>query len=103
MGRHYILDQNHEAVEADLMTWARWFQTANRTIEATDIGSVTVSTVFLGLDHGFGQSGLPILYETMIFGGPLDEYQRRYSSREAALAGHARAVAKVKAGDTDDS
>lgn len=103
MSRHYILDHNKEPIEADLMTWARWFETANRTVKATDIGEVRISTVFLGLDHSFSETGPPILYETMVFGGPLDEFQWRYSSREAALAGHARAVAKVEAGDTDDS
>jgi len=102
MGRHYILDQNSLPIEADFITWARWFETANRTLEKTEVGDVIISTVFLGLDHSFSETTHPILYETMIFGGPLDEFQWRYSNRESALLGHARAVAKVKAGDTDD-
>jgi hypothetical protein len=49
--------------------------------------------VFLGTDHNLGDYGdAPILYETMIFGGPLDQEQWRYASREEAVAGHATAV-----------
>jgi hypothetical protein len=58
-----------------------------------------VSTVFLGLDHQFG-SGPPVLWETMVFGPePWSEWQDRYTSRTDALAGHARVVAMIEAGD----
>lgn len=50
-----------------------------------------VSTVFLGIDHAFGD-GPPVLWETMIFGGPHNDYQERYTSYEDALAGHERAL-----------
>jgi hypothetical protein len=55
-----------------------------------------VSTVYLGVDHSFG-NGPPLLYETMVFGcGKHDKYQRRYSTQEEALAGHWETVAMVK-------
>ncbi len=47
---------------------------------------VLVSTVFLCVDHGL--IGTPILFETMIFGGQYDEYQRRYETYDEALNGH---------------
>ena len=50
-----------------------------------------VSTVFLGIDHSFGE-GPPILWETMIFDGPHDQFQERYTSKEEAIAGHERAM-----------
>lgn len=54
MIKHYILD-GKEPKEVDLMTWARWMETfENRRIVLDEIGPITVSTVFLGLDHGFG-------------------------------------------------
>lgn len=59
-------------------------------------GDVSVSTVWLGLDHGWSR-GQPLIFETMVFGGPLDEYQERYATLEAAEAGHERWVAKVRA------
>lgn len=68
---------------------------AHTTIVTTK-GTVTVSTVFLVLNHSFGE-GPPVLWESMAFGGPLDEDQRRYASREAAVAGHAEMVTIAKA------
>ena len=53
---------------------------------------VTVSTVFLGLDHNWG-GGPPMIFETMIFGGAHDEDQWRYSTRAEAEEGHKRALA----------
>ena len=47
-----------------------------------------VSTVFLGLDHNYSPFGPPVLWESLVFGGPLDGEMDRYSSRAQALAGH---------------
>ncbi len=92
MSDKYILDADGNPVpEPDLMTWAQWMQTAVRSIARDEIDGVTVSTVFLGLDHSFF-SGPPVLWETMIFGGPHNDYQRRYSTRDEALVGHCHAV-----------
>jgi hypothetical protein len=83
----------------DVLIWAQWFETADRQIARTDVGEVKVSTVFLGMDHGWGD-GAPVLWETMLFGGPEDQTLWRYSSRMEALAGHAEAVALVEAART---
>ncbi len=62
---------NGELIEADLFTWARWFEIDdNRRVAETFVGDVRISTVCLGLDHGFG--GQPEWFETMVFGGSLD-------------------------------
>jgi hypothetical protein len=88
---NYILNDAGDPVqELDILAWARWFQTADRTIARDELpGDVTVSTVFLGIDHNFG-GGRPLLFETMVFGGSLDQEQERYTTRQRALAGHAR-------------
>lgn len=54
-----------------------------------------VSTVWLGLDHSFG-NGPPLIFETMVFGGryPRDLDGERYATRDEALSGHARIVAR---------
>jgi hypothetical protein len=91
MSEHYVLE-GKEAKSVDLITWAKWFEAADRHVAKTDItDDIHVSTVFLGLDHSFGD-GPPLLYETMIFGGEHDEYQQRYSTWEQAEAGHEKAV-----------
>lgn len=83
-------------------------RTADRVLARTEVGWLTVSTVFLGLDHGL-YDGPPVLWETMIFGrGRLasfrgmpflarDSYdQRRYTSREDALLGHEEMVRNAR-------
>lgn len=57
-------------------------------------GDVRVSTVFLGLDHRFGD-GPPLLFETMAFVGHDDVGMERYSTWQEAEEGHARWVAKI--------
>jgi hypothetical protein len=51
-----------------------------------------VSTVWLGLDHGYpapwGNDERPVIFETMVFGGPLAGEMVRYTSREEAKFGH---------------
>lgn len=59
-----------------------------------------VSTVFMGIDMGFGflDGSPPILFETMIFGGPLDGHVDRYATLAAARLYHAWYVATLTAG-----
>lgn len=96
MSDKYILDENGIAVEEpNLMAWGRWMASSDRNIARVTLGDVLVSTVFLGLDHGWG--GPPVLFETMIFGGPHSDYQQRYTTRTEALMGHKRAFDRVRA------
>ena len=64
------------------------------------IGDVTVSTVFLGIDHSMvrpmDQEHEPILFETMIFGGEHHNYQQRYVTWDEAKAGHLEAVKLIE-------
>ena len=78
----------------NLHTWGRWFETADRRVARDERDGVVVSTVFLGLNHAFGPRR-PLLFETMIFGGPHDQDQARYSTWAEATAGHAVMCAKA--------
>jgi hypothetical protein len=70
------------------------------------VGEVTVSTVWLGMDHGFvvGQRFpddppyRPVIFETMVFGGEHDQAQMRYCTEEEAARGHAEAVEDLRMG-----
>lgn len=54
---------------------------AMRKVANTEFGSFCeVSTVFLSTDHNFRFVGPPVLWETMVFGGPWDEEQWRDTS-----------------------
>jgi len=54
-----------------------------------------ISTVFLGLDHNHKFQGPPVLFETMVFGGPLDQEQARYCTWAEAEIGHDEMKARV--------
>lgn len=97
MKQNYILDEKGNPVaEPDLMKWAQWFEKAERHVGNEQIGDSKISTVFLALDHAWN-GGPPVLWETMVFGGTLDQEQDRCSgSREQAEAMHARMVERVK-------
>ena len=93
----------------DVIEWALWYESAHQEciVGKTEIGPLTVSTVFLGLDNGWG--GKSLWFETMIFGArdhmvelapgrkrlfrtTLD-YQRRYETWGEAEIGHREACA----------
>lgn len=105
MSKWYILDNNHKAVSKPVLEAAKWMEdNPNRRQvgydELKDLNGddVRISTVFLGLDHGW-KSGTPVLWETMIFGGVNDQnYQERYTSYEDALEGHQNAINFIKKG-----
>ncbi len=113
MSDRYILTEDHRVVpEPDLLTWARWFEEADRHVAKDLVGPYRVSTVFLGLDHDFvaeffpGVSRSPLIFETMVFDDSREEssawfsrtfhpsfnFQRRYRSWDEAKAGHEYAV-----------
>lgn len=77
---------NRESIDE----WRSWWR-----IGDTEVGifsrTARISTVFLGLDHRYDRydgHGPPLVFETMIFGGPLDEEQARYATMDEAKEGH---------------
>lgn len=93
---HYILNEDGNPVAVGLEEWAEWFgeHKEERIMKQTRVFGIWVSTIFLGLNHNFFGNE-PLIFETMIFGGTLDQYQDRYSTKEQALRGHREAVWKV--------
>lgn len=99
MPGYYILDRNRLAVPCDLMTWARMIERrdGDRVIAQEYIGECYwVSTVFLGVNHNFGE-GDPLLFETMIFDlDRSDVWMERCGTWDEALDMHERAVAEAQ-------
>ena len=94
----YTIDENGKHQPATIDEYSAWDVGGKRQIARDELADgVTVSTVFLGLDHQFG-NGPPLLYETMIFGGPHDQWQDRYTSRKDAERGHRAAVRMAREG-----
>ena len=96
---HYILIHGKPKQEPDLVKWANWFETRDRLVDLTNVGALSVSTVFLGSDHNFSRLGQPILWETMVFPYADDENQehfRRYTSLADAKKGHWEIVDELR-------
>ena len=94
----YILDGHNPVVCDDLLMWARWFESHDRRIARTVIGPYTVSTVFIGIDHQWGD-GRPLLFETLVFANDdrvCDERMERYSTWDEAVAGHEAICAELE-------
>lgn len=92
----YILDGHRPVLCNDVNTWSKWFSAAKRTVESTMVESdVVVSTVFLGVDHSFGNGEPPLLFETMVFGGEENGLCERVDTWDNAVQMHKRIVAKL--------
>ena len=66
------------------------------TPSSSDSQAVEVSTVWLGINHNWTGSGRPIIFETMVFGGPIDQEMWRYATEQEAVAGHREVVRLVQ-------
>jgi len=82
----------------------RWLAESSkeRIVEQTDVAkNITVSTVFLVCDHNHSVPAdksfdrRPILFETMVFGGKMDGFQRQYRTYGEAKCGHFETLDKV--------
>lgn len=89
----------------DILDWARAFEVDSEkgvvkrsALKMRDGTPVLVSTVFLGINHRFGP-GKPLLFETLIFGGPHDQDMWRYSTWGEAEKGHDRVTARLRLED----
>lgn len=97
--RKYKLSGKVAVVCHDLFEWGTWYETADRKVARDDIEGIIVSTVFLGIDHGFSADpdSDPLLFESLVF-LPDDETgeMRRYFTWEEAEEGHSQIVDAIK-------
>lgn len=93
---YYILRGKKAFPCNDVIKWAEWFEKNQdkKIVAKTSVDNSSISTVFLGLNHRFGV-GRPLIFETMVFGGPLDGEMARYSTWKEAEAGHEAMIVKV--------
>jgi len=81
----------------DTLEWARLLedQEYRRVAETTLPDGKWVSTVWLGLNHNYGE-WRPLIFETMVFTskGSDDLDCERYATEDEAIAGHKQVVEK---------
>lgn len=94
----YRLDDNLEPVSCTSTEVE-----VGKTLKKSHVGDYYVSTVFLGFDHNFSGSGLPLLFETMVFrigqveiSDVWDNWQKRDVSWNEALEIHDAVVARLQ-------
>lgn len=101
----YGLDAHGESVPLEMdplgektapLAWAFDFDNPMRVVAQDYVGEALVSTVFLGIDHGFRDE--PLVWETAVFRGNRVSVLGRYATRTQAAAGHARALEVVQSG-----
>ena len=94
---YYYLLRGREIVPCvNLSKWGQAMARFDVQIADDHIDEVRVSTVFLGMDHNSECDGPPLLFETMIIGGLLDEFRMRCTTYEEAEVMHQIVLAMVK-------
>lgn len=102
----YKLNNDKSISRCDILEWSKQIEDPNlRKIAHDTINGIRISTVWLGLDHGYellhppGSEYKPVLFETMVFAHPdnmEDCYCDRYCTYDEALTGHQQAIEWVK-------
>ena len=91
MTKKYILEGGNVRETDNLLEWAKALENTNRIVKQTELpNGKYISTVFLGIDHAFGQEK-PLLFETMVFpkkGDWAELETERYSTIFEAELGH---------------
>lgn len=103
--RFILNDQGEPVPEPDLDKWAAWLEThpARQVADDYDEGDagkrIRISTRFMGIDLRLIpiEGEPPLLWKTMVFGGPLHLAQERYTTLAAAVAGHQAMCQRVQA------
>jgi hypothetical protein len=91
----YILDDEGNPIkEPDSLKWETWFEN-NLEKCVVALGRlpnrIAISTIFMGVDY---DHKTPLLFETMVFGGPHNGWSKKYATLKEAQAGHQEILRK---------
>jgi hypothetical protein len=99
---------DYYARDGSPLTMAEWMHLHGdpdyKRVALETVGDVEVSTVWLGLNHEWDDTRPPRYFETMLFGALDDDDEVRcwrWTSEEAAVAGHERIVTALRAHDPE--
>ena len=90
----YTLHDGEIIHEPDILVWANWMTETNRTMYFMQRSGVQIITTFLGCAVNF-RDGNPLLFETMVFGGELDQEQEQCATCYEAYPMYERMVDRV--------
>lgn len=100
----YILggEDGHTPVPVkDVLEWGHWMEEARKgnllRVGQDKVGDLLVSTVFLGIDHRFGDGDEPLIFETMVLDKNYsDSYCERCSTWAEAEEMHKRGIEEAR-------
>lgn len=92
--RYYLLN-GRTPVPCTLQEWIENFGNI-RAVASDTVGHVTISTVFLGMDHHWGRDAAPLLFETMIFDDSISGRRWRYATYDEAETMHQKIVDAIR-------
>jgi hypothetical protein len=109
MLKYYMRNEQGEVTATtDVLVWGLWMEhnwRDRRIADTTLPGGERVSTVFLGLDHGFHwhlePNPPPVLWELMVFapeGHYASDYQERFATEAEARKRHDEVVRLLLSG-----
>ena len=98
MIKYWMLMEDHTTrVTTNVVEWAQWFEKADRVVAQVEQDGFFISTVFIGINHNWGE-GPPHIFETMVFYGPGADTETidmlRASTWDDAVAQHNAMVRK---------
>lgn len=120
---HVILDTDGRTpVRVSFNRWLQWMlehvespalgEKSIREVGLDEVGESEVSTcfiyhdlnpIFYGRDLSVADAPPPLCFETMVFGGALDQEQERYYTWEEAEAGHQQMLERVRIAEAVDN
>lgn len=71
------------------------FESKPENVYKTEVNGSIVSTIFLCLDHSFKENDSPLLFETVVFGGVMDERMERTSTFIEARNKHFEMIGRI--------
>lgn len=94
---------NKEGEVIDFTSWAQLMADDDyKRIKLDVVGHLTISTVWLGMNHNYSNVGPKQIFETMIFpaGSHNEQHISRYETEQEALDTHNELVASIQGGQS---
>ena len=106
MGRYYVLREGKAVEEPDYPTWAKWYEEHFSDVELiirTELVHGVVATRFLSMNMTLAdQTPEPLVFETRVKGGWLDDKWERFATIDDAREGHERWVTRVREAEREE-
>ena len=93
----YSIDENGTVKNVpDLRDWKTTLFQGNYRLVDEISKTVEIATIFTGIDKSLGTNKVPVLFETIIFGGKMDGETYNYTSWADAQKGHAQLLNELR-------